>query len=58
MSDEVKMLQQRIQILETMLTQATDLLDDMVTNANIHDICNYLADAEEFIGESRAVLGE
>jgi t-SNARE complex subunit (syntaxin) len=53
---EVQVLQQRIKNLEAMLTQATDLLDSMVSSANIHDICDYLADAEEFVGESRAVL--
>jgi len=58
MSDEVKMLQQRIQILEAMLAQATDLLDDMITNANVHNICDQLAVAEEFVGEFRAVLEE
>ena len=53
---EVEMLQQRIKNLEALLTQATDLLDSMVSSANIHDICDYLADAEELVGESRAVL--
>jgi len=53
---EVQVLQQRIKNLEAMLTQATDLLDDMIRSGNVFDICEYLADAEEFVGESRAVL--
>jgi t-SNARE complex subunit (syntaxin) len=53
---EVQVLQQRIKNLEAMLTQATDLLDDMVRSGNVFDICEYLVDAEEFVGESRAVL--
>jgi hypothetical protein len=56
--NEVEMLQQRIKNLEAMLTQATDLLDYMVSRGNIHEICDYLADAEELVGESRALLEE
>ena len=53
---EVQALEQRIKNLEAMLTQTTDLLDDMVRSANVFDICEYLTDAEELIGESRSVL--
>ena len=55
--NEVEMLQQRIKNLEAMLTQATDLLY-MVSSGNIHEICDCLADAEELVGESRALLEE
>jgi len=54
--NEVEMLQQRVKHLEEMLNQTTNLLDDMVRSANVFDICDYLTDAEELIGESRAVL--
>jgi t-SNARE complex subunit (syntaxin) len=56
--NEVEMLQQRIKNLEAMLTQATDLLDYMLSSGNIHEICDNLADAEELVGESRALLEE
>ena len=54
--NEVEMLQQRVKHLEVMLAQTTDLLDDMVRSGNVFDICSWLTDAEELIGESRAVL--
>jgi hypothetical protein len=54
--NEVEMLQQRIKNLEAILTQTTDLLDDLVSRANLQNIAYHLADAEELAGEARAVL--
>lgn len=54
--NEVEMLQQRVKHLEEMLAQTTNLLNDMLRSGNVFDICDYLNDAEELIGESRAVL--
>ena len=54
--NNVKRLEARIKNLEEMLTQTTDLLDSMVSNANIHDISQALMDAEEMVGEARCVL--
>ena len=53
---EVELLKQRIKNLGAMLTQTTDLLDDLVSRANLHDIADYMADAEELVSEARSVL--
>lgn len=55
---ETQALQERIKELEHELRRATDLLDEMVSSANIHDISQYLWDAEELVGELRSVLGD
>jgi len=53
---EVEMLQQRIKNLEAMLTQTTNILDEIVSRGNLYNISNYMHDAEELIGEARSVL--
>ena len=55
---ETQALQERIKELEYELRRATDLLDEMVSSANIHDISQSLWDAEELVGELRSVLGD
>jgi|GEM_PF-3618208 len=55
---ETQALQERIKELEHELRRATDLLDEMVSSANIHDISQSLWDAEELVGELRSVLGD
>jgi hypothetical protein len=54
--NEVEMLQQRIKNLEAMLNQTTNFLDEIVSRGNLYNISSYMYDAEELIGESRAVL--
>ena len=56
--NNIKTLEERIKELEHELRRATYLLDEMVSSANIHDISQYLWDAEELVGELRCVLGD
>ena len=56
--NNVKGLEERIKELEHELRRATDLLDEMASSANIHDISQSLWDAEELVGELRSVLGD
>ena len=54
--NNIKRLEARIKNLEETLTQTTDLLDDLVSRANLSDVADYLVHAEELVSEARSVL--
>jgi hypothetical protein len=56
MDNEVQMLKQRIKNLEIALQGSTDLLEDMINDPSVGGLYRLLSDAEELIGENRAVL--
>lgn len=53
---DIEMLKRRIQNLETALSETTDLLEEMISEPTVGRLNILLSDAEEFIGENRAVL--
>ena len=52
----IEMLKQRIKILEIALEESTDLLEGMINDPSVGGLYRLLSDAEELIGENRAVL--
>ena len=53
---DIEMLKRRIENLETALSETTDLLEKMISEPTVGRLNILLSDAEEFIGENRAVL--
>ena len=53
---DIEMLNRRIQNLEAALRETNDLLEDMISEPTVGRFSILLSDAEEFIGENRAVL--
>jgi hypothetical protein len=53
---DIEMLKRRIQNLEAALSETTDLLEEMISEPTVGRLNILLSDAEEFIGENRAVL--
>ena len=53
---DIEMLKRRIQNLEAALRETNDLLEDMISEPTVGRLSILLSDAEEFIGENRAIL--
>ncbi len=53
---DIEMLKRRIENLEAALSETTDLLEEMISEPTVGRLNILLSDAEEFIGENRAVL--
>ena len=53
---DIEMMKRRIQNLEAALSETTDLLEEMISEPTVGRLNILLSDAEEFIGENRAVL--
>lgn len=53
---EIEILKRRIENLEAALRETTDLLEEMISEPTVGRLNILLSDAEEFIGENRAVL--
>ena len=53
---DIEMLKRRIENLEAALRETTDLLEEMISEPTVGRLNILLSDAEEFIGENRAVL--
>ena len=53
---DIEMLKRRIENLEAALRETNDLLEDMISEPTVGRLNILLSDAEEFIGENRAVL--
>ena len=53
---DIEMLKRRIENLEAALSETTELLEDMINDPSVGGLYRLLSDAEELIGENRAVL--
>jgi len=53
---ETAMLRSRIRNLENALQETNNLLEDMIGDPSVGSLYRLLCDAEELIGENRAVL--
>jgi len=56
MDNEIEMLKQRIKNLEIALQESNDLLEDMIADPSVGSMYRLLCDAEELVGENRAIL--